>query len=64
MSFGVGERLGFGSGLLLTVTVYQGAIESHLPVCGELIWMEYWCVPVFTCHAMVWCYGLPARACA
>ena len=40
MSFEVGERLGFGITLFLTVEFSKSAMAELLPICGELLWME------------------------
>ena len=36
----MGERLGFGITLVLVVEVAKGTIQTLVPICGELLWME------------------------
>ena len=40
MSFEVGERLGVGVTLVLTIEVARSQLQSVLPVCGELLWLQ------------------------
>ena len=40
MSFEVGERLGCGITLVLVVEVAKQTIQTLVPICGELLWME------------------------
>ena len=40
MSFQVGERLGYGVTLCLAMEVSKTTISTHVPICGELLWME------------------------
>ena len=39
MSFEVGERLGYGITLVLTIEVTKVVILSFIPVCGESLWI-------------------------
>ena len=40
MSFQVGERLGVGVTLVLTIEISRGALQEVVPICGELLWLE------------------------
>lgn len=40
MSFEVGERLGIGVTLVLTIEVSRGALQAVMPICGEWLWIE------------------------
>ena len=40
MSFEVGERLGVGVTLVLTIEFARLSLSSQLPVCGEWLWIE------------------------
>ena len=36
----MGERLGFGSTMLLAITLQMTIVASFVPVCGELLWID------------------------
>ena len=36
----MGERLGVGVTLVLTIEISRGALQSVMPICGELLWLE------------------------
>ena len=36
----MGERLGVGVTLVLTIEISRGSAQAVLPVCGELLWLE------------------------
>ena len=36
----MGERLGVGVTLVLTIEISRGALQAVLPICGELLWLE------------------------
>ena len=40
MSFAVGERLGVGVTLVLTIEFARGSLAATLPICGEWLWIE------------------------
>jgi hypothetical protein len=51
MSPDVGERLGYGITLVLTVEVGKAVFHEMLPVCGEMLWIE-----MFNTIALIFCY--------
>lgn len=40
MSFEVGERLGVGVTMVLTIEINRAGLQTMLPVCGELLWLQ------------------------
>jgi len=40
MSYQVGERLGVGVTLVLTIEISRTSLQTVLPICGEWLWLE------------------------
>jgi hypothetical protein len=36
----VGERLGVGVTLVLTIEISRASLQHVVPICGELLWLE------------------------